>query len=55
MAVLSPSPLAALPHDFAGWATWRQRAYRVAWGVVLGLVSSVALLWAYLIWNGVRR
>jgi hypothetical protein len=55
MAVLSPSPLAALPHDFAGWATWRQRAYRVAWGAVLGLVSSIALLWAYLIWNGVRR
>jgi hypothetical protein len=52
LAVLSPSPLAALPHDFASWATWQQRAYRVAWGAVLGVVSSVALLWAYLIWAG---
>ena len=52
MAVLSPSPLADLPHDFSSWAPWRQRAYRVAWGAVLGVVISVALLWTYLIWAG---
>jgi hypothetical protein len=52
MAVLSPSPLVDRPRDFATWTAGRQRAYRVAWGAVLGVVSSVALLWAYLIWAG---
>jgi hypothetical protein len=52
MAVLSPSPLVDRPRDFSTWTAGRQRAYRVAWGAVLGVVGSVALLWAYLIWAG---
>ena len=52
MAVLSPSPLVDRPREFATWSARRQRAYRVAWGAVLGMVGSVALLWAYLIWAG---
>jgi len=52
LAVLSPSPLVELPRDFAAWTPGRQRAYRITWSAVLGLVSVVALLWAVLIWRG---
>jgi hypothetical protein len=52
MAVLSPSPLAHPPSGYGTWSVGRQRAYRIAWSAVLGVVGSVALLWAYLIWAG---
>jgi hypothetical protein len=52
LAVLTPSPLTDLPRDFAAWSATRQRAYRILWGAVLGLVSAVALLWAVLIVRG---
>jgi hypothetical protein len=52
MAVLSPSPLADLPRGFATWSPGQQRAYRIGWSAVLGVVGSVALLWAYLVWAG---
>ncbi len=52
LAVLSPSPLACRPHDFAMWPMWRQRVYRIGWSAVLSLVCLVPLLWAFLIWRG---
>jgi hypothetical protein len=55
LAVLSPSPLVDFPADFSTWSPSRRRVYRVGWSAVLGIVSAVALLWAFLIWHGVRR
>jgi hypothetical protein len=52
LAVLSPSPLVDRPPGFAHWPAWRQRAYRIGWSAVLGLVCAVPLLWAFLIWRG---
>ena len=54
LAVLTPSPLAELPSRFATWPAARQRAYRVVWGAVLGIISAVALLWVILVWRGAR-
>jgi hypothetical protein len=52
LAVLSPSPLRDVPAGFETWSEGRRRVYRVGWGAALGLVSAVAILWAYLIWAG---
>jgi hypothetical protein len=51
LAVLSPTPLADPPREFAQWTPGRQQVYRIGWRVGLVLVSGTALLWTYFIWQ----
>lgn len=55
LSVLSPTPLVDLPQEFSQWTPVRQRAYRILWTAGLTLVSGIALIWTYLIWDAVQH